>query len=445
MGTHHMSAVDNAWLRMDTPGNLLVVNAVMWSAEASDFDQLRQVITERMLNKFPRFRQHPASPRIPLGRTEWVDDDGFDTAHHFRYVTLDAPGDEAALQAYVGSQSGIPLDPSHPLWEIHFISGYHAGTAVLFRIHHAIADGMALTRVVMSLTDGGPQDGFRESHDPSSSQSLLDTGQWLVGQTWGLVRNPTRVIGLTGTTLRDARRMIHLALLPPKPKSVLSGAVVPEKRVTWTSPVPLSDVKAISRATGTTVNDVLMAALAGALGTYLDEKGTPLPKVRVMVPVNLRPLDVPVPAELGNEFGFYFVDLPTGSMEPAQRIAVMHEHVESIKGSPEALVAFGVLAGLGATPKPVEDLGVAFFGSKAAGVVTNVIGPREPVRLAGAKVDGIIGWVPRSGDMGFGVALYSYADQVTLAFSTDSALMPDPEHLAELALAQLSAMGDLAA
>ncbi len=438
-----MSAVDNAWLRMDSPGNLLVVNAVMWSAQASDFDQLREVITTRMINKFPRFRQHPVSSRLPLGRTEWVDDDGFDTEHHFRYVTLEAPGDEAALQAYVGSQTGVPLDPDHPLWEIHFISGFQAGTAVLFRLHHAIADGIALTRVVMSLTDDGPQDGFRESHDPSSTRSALDSGRWVLEQGWGLARNPTRVIGLTGTALRDARRLVHLALLRPKPRSVLSGAVVPEKLVTWTPPVPLPQVKAIGRATGTTVNDVLLAALAGALGTYLAEHGTPLPSIRVMVPVNLRPLDAPLAPELGNSFGFYFVDLPTGPMDPAQRVAAMHDHVESIKGSPEALVAFGVLAGLGAAPRPVEDLGVAFFGSKAAGVVTNVIGPSEHVRLAGAKVDGIIGWVPRAGDMGFGVAIYSYADQVTLAFSTDAALIPDPDHLADLALAELHAMGHL--
>ena len=107
-----------------------------------------------------------------------------------------------------------------------------------------------------------------------------------------------------------------------------------------------------------------------------------------MVPVNLRPLDAPLPPELGNEFGFYFVDLPTGPMPPRERLDEMHRRVEEIKGSPEALVAFGVLAGLGASPKLVEDIGVAFFGSKAAGVVTNVPGPRTPVFLAGARVAG---------------------------------------------------------
>jgi hypothetical protein len=99
-----------------------------------------------------------------------------------------------------------------------------------------------------------------------------------------------------------------------------------------------------------------------------------------------------------------------------------------------------VLAGLGASPKVVEDIGVAFFGSKAAGVVTNVPGPSEPVYLAGAKVDGITGWVPRAGDMGFGVSIFSYAGEVVVGFSTDAGLMPDPERLQELMLAEVSDM-----
>lgn len=440
MGTHHMSAVDSAWLRMDTPGNLLVVNAVIWTAEPADFDVFREIISERMIDRFPRFRQHPGSSRIPLRRAEWVDDEAFDADRHYRYVTLEAPGDEAALQAHVSSQSGIPLDPAHPLWEIHFISGFRQGSAVLFRIHHAIADGIALTRVMLSLTDDGPQDHFREVTDPSSTKSLMDAAGWVVSSGMGLVRHPTRVAGLARTVVRDGTRLIHLATLPTKPRSVLSGQVVPTKLVTWTPPIPLTDIKAIGRRTGTTVNDVLLAALAGAMGDYLIERGTPLPDVRVMVPVNLRPLDAPLPPELGNEFGFYFVDLPTGTMTPQERLAEMHRRVEEIKGSPEALVAFGVLAGLGASPKVVEDIGVAFFGSKAAGVVTNVPGPRAPVYLAGARVDGLVGWVPRAGDMGFGVSIFSYAGQVTVGFSTDADLMPDPERLQKLVLDQVATM-----
>lgn len=435
-----MSAVDSAWLRMDTPGNLLVVNAVIWTEQPADFDEFRAIIGERMIGRFPRFRQHPGSSRIPMGRAEWVDDEDFDPGRHYRYVTLDEPGNEAALQAYVSSQSGIPLDPAHPLWEIHFVSGFGQGSAALFRIHHAIADGIALTRVMLSLTDDGPQDHFTEVTDPSSSQSLLGAAGWVVSSGFGLVRHPTRIAGVARTALRDTTRLVHLATLPTKPKSVLSGKVVATKLVTWTPPIPLEDIKVIGRHTGTTVNDVLLAALAGALGDYLVERGTPLQDVRVMVPVNLRPLDAPLPPELGNEFGFYFVDLPTGSMPPRERLTETHRRLEEIKGSPEALVAFGVLAGLGASPKVVEDIGVAFFGSKAAGVVTNVPGPRQPVYLAGARVAGLIGWVPRAGDMGFGVSISSYAGQVTVGFSTDADLMPDPDRLQALVMAQVAMM-----
>jgi WS/DGAT/MGAT family acyltransferase len=440
MATHHMSAVDSAWLRMDSPGNLLVINSVMWSSQVADFAMLRQIIEERMVNRFPRFRQHPRDSRIPLGRADWVDDDDFDPERHYRYVTLPEPGDRAALQAYVSSQSGIPLGHDKPLWEVHFISGFEEGSASLFRIHHAVADGISLMRVVLSLTDDGPTDIFKPVEDPGTATVLVHAAESVVGYGLGLVRHPSRIGGLVSTATHDAARLVHLATLSTKPRSVLSGDVGPTKLVTWTPPIPLDDVKAVSRASGTTINNVLLAALSGALGDYLVERGTPLPQVRVMVPVNLRPLDAPLPPELGNEFGFYFVDLPTEPMTPRERIAATHAHVEEIKGSPEALVAFGVLAGLGAAPKVVEDVGVWFFGSKASGVVTNVPGPRDHVYLAGAKVDGIIGWVPRAGDMGFGVSIFSYAGEVTVGFSTDAGLMPDPERLQELMLAELAGM-----
>jgi WS/DGAT/MGAT family acyltransferase len=446
MARHHMSAADSAWLRMDQPGNLLVINSVMWSAERVDFDLLRKVIQERMIDRFPRFRQRAVHSRVPMMRAEWEDDPDFDPEHHFRHVTLPAPGDEHALQAYISSQTGIALDPDRPLWEVHFIDGYDQGSASFFRIHHAVADGISLMRVVLSLTDdGAPADLFEEVRDPGSGAVLLRTAEQAIGFGAGLVRHPSRVLGLAGTAVRDTARIVHLTLLPPKPKSVLSGDVGATKLVSWTPPIPLASVKAVARATGTTINDVMLSALSGGLGAYLVERGTPLESVRVMVPVNLRPLDKPLPPELGNEFGFYFVDLPTSrAMAPSVRLTRMHDHVEEIKGSPEALVAFGVLAGLGAAPKVVEDLGIAFFGSKGAGVVTNVPGPREPVYLAGARVDGIIGWVPRAGDMGFGVSIFSYDGQIMVGFSTDEHLMPDPERLQQLVLDELDALRALA-
>ena len=442
-----MSAVDSAWLRMDQPGNLLVINSVMWMDGECDFAAVRATIQERITDRFPRFRQYARPASVPWGRAEWVDDEDFDPDRHYRMVTLPPPGDQAALEAYVSSRAGIPLDSSRPPWEVHLISGFRAGSAVLFRIHHAVADGISLMRIVLSLTEGGATqaDLFQPVHDPGSTQVLLHSTLDLVGQGLGLVRHPTRIVGAAGAASHDATRLAHLALLPTQARSVLSGDVGVDKAVTWSQPIPLDEVKAVGHATGTTVNDVLLAALSGALADYLVERGTPIDLVRVLVPVNLRPLDRPLPAELGNDFGFYFVDLPTAAMSPAERIAAVHRTTEEIKGSPEALVAFGVLVGLGALPKPAEDLGVAFFSSKAAGVVTNVPGPAEPVRLGGAVVAGMIGWVPRGGDMGFGVAIFSYAGQVVVGFSTDAGLMPDPGRIRDLMVEQLRTMLGLVA
>jgi hypothetical protein len=123
------------------------------------------------------------------------------------------------------------------------------------------------------------------------------------------------------------------------------------------------------------VNETILAALSGALASYLVQRGTPLDDVRVMVPVNLRPLDSPLPAELGNHFGFFFVDMPTAPMRPLERLVEVHRRVESLKGSPEALVTYGVLAGLGAAPKAVEDLGVASSAARRAGWSPTSPGP----------------------------------------------------------------------
>ena len=439
MGTHHMSAVDSAWLRMDNPGNLLVVNAVIWSAEPLGLRRTPRRHRRADDRPVPALPPASGSSRIPLGRAEWVDDEDFDPDRHYRYVTLHEPGDEAALQAYVSSQTGIPLDPAHPLWEVHLISGFRSGSAALFRIHHAVADGIALTRVTLSLTDDGPQDHFAEVTTRVRRASLVDAAGWVIASGLGLVRHPSRIVGLARTAGRDSTRLVHLATLPTKPRSVLSGRSATRS----SSPGPPDPARRHQGDRPPHGHHGQRRPARGPrrrLGRLPGGAGHPAARGPGHGPGEPPPAGRAPAPELGNEFGFYFVDLPTGSMPPRERLAEMHRRVEEIKGSPEALVAFGVLAGLGASPKVVEDIGVAFFGSKAAGVVTNVPGPRKPVYLAGARVDGLVGWVPRAGDMGFGVSIFSYAGQVTVGFSTDAELMPDPDRLQALVLDQVATM-----
>ena len=199
----------------------------------------------------------------------------------------------------------------------------------------------------------------------------------------------------------------------------------------WSEPLPLEDFKAIGKAHGATVNDVLVAAATGALRRYMERRGdaTAGVAIRASVPVNLRPLDRA--HELGNAFGLVFLTLPVGIADPARRLRAIKKEMDALKQSPEALVAFGVLSLMGLAPVEVEQLGLRFFGSKATAVLTNVPGPRQPLYMAGRKIDKVMFWVPQSGHLGLGISILSYDGGVMLGIATDAGLVPDPERIVE--------------
>lgn len=424
-----MPLVDHAWLRMDTPQNLMVVNSVLWTRQPLRHDALRAMLMERMVGEFPRFRDRPEQAHLPFGRAHWVPDEGFDVDRHLLEVHLDGPADTAALQRYVGDQMAIPLPLDRPLWQVHHVVGFEGGSAVLFRIHHAVADGMALTRLLLVLTDAGPEIGFTpQVSGATPAPGLRARVGGLVHEGVDALTHPGKVVGWGTAAVKDAAHLAHLADLPVKDEhSVLNQPLGARKLATWSRPLSLDAVKAVGRAHGATVNDVLVAAVGGAFRTYLGERGEEPRDVRVMVPVDTRPPDKPLPRDLGNAFGLLFVDVPAGTADPGERLARVRAQTQQLKRSPEAVVTIGVLAGMGAAPGLLEDFTLAYFVTKVSGVVTNVPGPREPVYFAGQEVAGVIGWVPRAGDLSFGVSIFSYAGSVTVGVAVDATVMPDPQ------------------
>jgi diacylglycerol O-acyltransferase len=217
--------------------------------------------------------------------------------------------------------------------------------------------------------------------------------------------------------------------MPPDPPTPFKGPLGVAKRAAWSDPVPLDDVKAAGKALGATVNDVLLAAVTGALRRYLEGRGTPLKDLefRAVVPVNLRKPEEE--HELGNRFGLVFLTLPVGIEDPADRLFELKERMDEIKGSPEAVVALGLLGAIGSAPADVERLVVDLFGRAGTGVMTNVMGPRERISFAGVPAREIMFWVPQSGRLGLGVSILSYAGGVSLGVATDAGLVPDPEKI----------------
>jgi WS/DGAT/MGAT family acyltransferase len=198
------------------------------------------------------------------------------------------------------------------------------------------------------------------------------------------------------------------------------------KRAAWSEPIPLDRVRALGRATGGTINDVLLSAVAGALRRYLAGRGDRVDgaELRAVVPVNLRAAHDT--ASLGNKFGLVFLPLPVGEADPLARLAATKRNMDAIKRSPEAIVVFGLLRAFGKTTAAVLVTAVKLLARRASAVMTNVPGPRARIRFAGATVDGVMFWVPQSGRLGLGVSVLSYAGQVRIGIASDVRLVPDP-------------------
>ena len=218
-------------------------------------------------------------------------------------------------------------------------------------------------------------------------------------------------------------------LLGQSPPSLFSGEPGVEKRAVWSGPRKVTDVKKVSRLTGATINDVLLAAVSGAINTYSRDHGADPVDLTTMVPVNVRPLNQPLPRELGNKFALVYLNLPTGVTQPLQRVAECKRRMDAIKVSPEALITFGLNALIGRIEPHVANPITNFFSDKTIGVTTNVVGPQTERFLAGVPIAGVVAWVPGSGRQTLGVCIFSFAGVVRVGFKVDAATIPDAEKL----------------
>ncbi|RKH49451.1 WS/DGAT/MGAT family O-acyltransferase [Corallococcus llansteffanensis] len=440
-GLERMASMDAAWLQMEEPANLMMITAVLWFDGPMDLERLRGVVRERLVERYPRFRQRVV-PRA-LGAPRWEDAEDFDLDAHLSTLRVPATGGRAALEALVGDWLGVPLERSRPLWHLHLVKGAPQGDVLLARLHHCIADGIALARVLLSLTDaegaearGGAGDAAREREPPARlAAESLKAPRWMrmargargaLRKGVELVQEPILAGDLVREGARGAAALGKLLVQPPDPRSPLRRPLGTRKLAAWSEPVALARVKAVGQTLGGTVNDVLLTAVTGALRRYLSSLEASLEDVHAMVPVNLRPLDEPIPRELGNRFGLVVLKLPVHLEDPRRRLREVSKRMEALKRSPLAAVTHGALAVLGHTPVALERIAVDVLGSKASLVATNVPGPRQPVSLAGARLAGLTFWVPQAGQVGLGISLFSYAGQVTVGVASDAGCVPDP-------------------
>lgn len=434
MTRRQVDAVDTIWLNMDRPDNLMVIESVMTLDGPMDWDRFRSVLMRRVVDRYPVFRQRPVASWIPFGMPHWEDDPDFDLERHLHPAVLDAPGDDTTLQAYVNRFVSAPLPRDKPLWEMHLIDGYDGGSVVYSRLHHSLADGIALVRVLLSMSDAAPDDDLVEPAEDGHRRGRLGAAVHLAEVTGSTLRDLPALLEprhLTDalTLGRQTAGISAKLLLTRNPDSPVKGHIDVEKRVIWSSPFPLDDVLEAGHRTGTTVNDVLVAALAGALSAYILRHHGERVDIPTMIPVNVRPIDEPLPRELGNRFALVLFLLPSGLGTPFERLAETKRRMDAIKDSPEAVMTFGLIRGIGRTGKEIERFLVDFFANKATGVTTNVPGPREPRYVAGQRIRWTLGWAPESGQQTLGTSIFSYDGNVLVGFKVDVHQLPHPEEL----------------
>jgi WS/DGAT/MGAT family acyltransferase len=449
-GYDRLSGLDASFLaleRMETPmhiGSLAILEGDPFFDERGRF-RLADVraLVESRLHLIPRFRKRVMDVPFGLGRPVWVDDARFDIGYHVRLTALPTPGTRAQLLALFERVEAQVLDRSRPLWELWFVEGLEGGrVAVIQKTHHALVDGVSGVDVATVLFDFTREPTTPDAPEwvpqaaPSPAQLLVDT---LVEELGGV----THVGRIVADALQVPRRaMMQVGQLGRSMATLAEGRLL-APRLSINQPVgrhrrflgvrvPLDDVKAVRRVYGGTVNDVVLAGVAGGLARLLESRGELRPNltVKVMCPVSVR--DETEHLALGNRVSALVVPVAVGEPDPVARLASIRAATEDLKERHQA-VAAETLIGLTEYAAPTL-LGLA---ARAAHrqvlfnlISTNVPGPQVPLYCMGAEMVEAYPMVPLARNLGLGIAILSYCGSLHLGLLADRDASPDLDVLA---------------
>lgn len=465
--TTPLSGVDIAWLRMDSPTNLMIINAMIIT-EDMDFRDFRSTIMNRFL-RFPRFMMRPVKKS---GEYLWETDPYFDLDSHCRRVALPGKADKAALQQYVAEQISMPFDSSKPLWQIQFVENYQGGKAIFLRVHHCYADGLALISVFHSITDASanvapfspavavnepleePEAMADINYEWPRYQKMIDSAveraekykelaKKVSSDGMDVLRDKDALRSIAGDGVRAAAELAQLATMPSDPKRVLKGKLGVRKTCAWSEPVSFDKFHGIAKVVGCKINDLLLSCVAGAFREELLLAGEEVDgkQIHVTLPVNIRPpekMDVSNnPEDLGNCFGTVFAPLPVGIENPLERVYKIKHDMIALKQSLQPALSYGILYAAGLLPKTVQKPLLESFGNKTSAVLSNVPGSREARYIGGAKIKEQMFWVPQTGDLGLGLSIISYGGQIQFGLVGDARLFPHPERIVNRFVSQI--------
>ncbi len=441
-----LTGLDSSFLHLERgPTHMHVAACATFEGPPPAHGELIETVESR-LHLVPRYRQRLAFVPLGQGRPVWVDDPHFNVAYHVRHSALPEPGDDAQLRRLTGRVFSQALDRAKPLWEMWIVEGLSGGRfAVLSKTHHALVDGVSGVDIMNVLFDTSPEPMPVAPPDqewtprpvPSDAQLLADA---LLERT----TVPAEIVRGLRAVMRGPRKMLRrvtddaIALgalawggLRPAPPSRFNVPIGPHRRFTWVHG-DLDQFKAIKNSLGGTVNDVVLASVAGGLGRYLRHHGDPTDGVelKALVPVSVR-ADVERGA-LGNRVAAMWAPLPVGIIDPVVRLHTVSEAMQEVKESGQAVGA-QVLTGLsGFAPTTIVSQAARLQARQRLFnlVVTNVPGPQMPLYMLGRQLEAIYPMVPLANNTALGIAIMSYNGQLNFGLAADYDALPDLNRLA---------------
>jgi WS/DGAT/MGAT family acyltransferase len=446
MAGQRLGVLDELFLHLEGPNtHMHVGGAAVFEGPVPDYQELLTMVARR-LQLVPRYRQKLATVPLGLGRPVWVDDPHLNLEYHVRHTALPSPGDDEKFKRLVARIMSQQLDRSKPLWEIWVAEGLRGDRfALIGKTHHCLIDGVSGADIMTVLLDFSPEgqeiepEPWRPEPEPSPDQLLLDALRERLTSPAEVLRSaqralsaPTKVPNRLLEAARALGAFVGGAVVDTAPPSSLNVPIGPHRRFE-TIVVALADVKHVKNTLGGTVNDVVLASVAGGLRHLLQARGERVDDVelRAMVPVSVR-ADHERGA-LGNRVASMWAPLPVYEADPVARLSIVTEQMRDLKTSGQAVGA-QILTTIGEYAPPTILAQAARLVARQRAfnlVVTNVPGPQMPLYCMGRRMLEVFPVLPLSDNTSLGVALFSYDGKVCFGLLGDYDAAPDLGVLAE--------------
>lgn len=443
-----MSPLDASFLHVENDVNHMHIGSVaIFDGPAPPYEELVDMIASK-LQKVPRYRQRVHFVPLELGRPMWVDDPHFNIEYHLRHTALPPPGGEQELRNLVGRVMAQQLDRHKALWELWMVEGLEGRRwATVSKTHHCMVDGVSGTDLMAVIMDASPdpEPEKPDAWEPEPQPSRLDL---VKNALFERTVSPYERLRTARAALRAPRRLVErakevgmglgtLSSMLSRDKDVetsLNGPIGPHRRYVWAA-TTLDEVKRIRAQYQGTVNDVVLAAITRGFRDLLISRGESVDQnriIRTMVPVSVR-----APSERGmynNQVSAMFAELPVGIVDPVKRLTTVHEQMKDLKEHKQAVAAEALTSLSGFTPPMFLALGGRLFArtpqTSIQTVTTNVPGPQRPLYAVGHQLLAAYPYVPLAGTVRIGIAIFSYAGQITFGITGDWETAPDIDVLA---------------